>query len=106
MPRMTVCSASGCPELVPVGVGRCDDHARPAWVAPSAHTRERPRDWFKRRARVIRRDGKLCVRCGRAGTHVDHIVRVADGGSWEIDNLQLLCEECHRQKTRAERRAR
>jgi 5-methylcytosine-specific restriction enzyme A len=106
MPRMTVCSASGCPELIPVGSSRCADHARPAWQTPSRHTRDRPSDWWKRKQRVKRRDGGRCVRCGGTGTHVDHIVRVADGGSWEIDNLQTLCPACHAVKTRMERRAR
>ena len=106
MPRMTVCSAQGCPELVPVGEGRCDEHARPAWSNPSQHALNRPRDWHKRRAKVKRRDGGRCVRCGGTGTHVDHIVPVSKGGSWELANLQLLCVACHSQKTRMERRAR
>ena len=30
---------------------------------------------------------------------VDHIKRLADGGSNEADNLQALCPNCHRKKT-------
>lgn len=37
---------------------------------------------------------------------VDHIVRLADGGSHDLSNLQLLCESCHREKTAGEGRRR
>lgn len=105
MPRMTPCMASGCPELIPVGVGRCEQHARPKWQNPSRHTLERPSDWSSRRLRILRRDHFRCKVCRRKGGHVDHIVRVADGGSWEPDNLQTLCAEHHAEKTKAERRS-
>lgn len=105
MARWTVCSSPGCPELAPVGVGRCEAHQRPAWQNPSAHTRNRPPDWAARRAAVLRRDHHRCRKCkaARAG-HVDHIVRVADGGSWEPGNLQTLCKTCHDEKTAYENR--
>jgi len=106
MPRLTVCTAQDCTELIPVGTSRCDEHARPAWSTPSAHTRNRPADWGRRKAKVKRRDGGLCVRCGGTGTHVDHVVPVSKGGGWELGNLQLLCPACHSVKTRMERRAR
>lgn len=51
------------------------------------------------RARVIARDGALCVWCGSAGPfEVDHIIRYVDGGSNDPSNLQTLCEPCHRSK--------
>lgn len=105
MPRLTVCSERGCPELVPVGVSRCHEHARPAWIVPSQHTLDRPRDWYKRRERIKRRDKGTCVQCGGTGTHVDHIIPVSRGGSWSLENLQLLCVPCHSKKTKQERRA-
>lgn len=37
---------------------------------------------------------------------VDHVVPIIDGGSFELDNLQLLCQQCHRAKTATENRAR
>ncbi len=105
MPRLTVCSHPGCPELIPIKVGKCDEHAPPPWQRPSRHTLERPGDWKRRRAKVMRRDGGLCVRCGRQGSHVDHIIPVARGGSWGMENLQTLCRECHSFKTKQDRRS-
>ena len=42
----------------------------------------------------IRDDGK-CRVCGKVGTDIDHI----DGSSADLDNLQLLCKDCHNAKT-------
>lgn len=60
-------------------------------------TRTFPLSSSRRRA-VLARDGS-CVVCGAGGPFdVDHIVRYADGGSNELDNLQTLCVPCHRKK--------
>jgi 5-methylcytosine-specific restriction endonuclease McrA len=50
-----------------------------------------------RRQRVLERDGNACVLCGTSGQdlEVDHIVRYADGGSNQEDNLRTLCRPCH-----------
>ena len=34
--------------------------------------------------------------------HIDHIQALANGGSNDIDNLQILCKECHYVKTKEE----
>jgi 5-methylcytosine-specific restriction protein A len=34
--------------------------------------------------------------------HIDHIVALANGGTNDIKNLQLLCVECHERKTKDE----
>ena len=47
------------------------------------------------RTEVKVRDGGRCRQCGRPGTEIDHIA----GSSGGLDNLQLLCAECHRAKT-------
>jgi hypothetical protein len=47
------------------------------------------------RKQVIARDRGLCRSCGATGTDIDHI----HGSSNEIVNLQLLCKNCHDQKT-------
>jgi hypothetical protein len=47
------------------------------------------------RVAVKTRDGGKCLVCGKAGTEIDHI----DGSSGELDNLQLLCADCHHNKT-------
>jgi len=49
------------------------------------------------RAEVIDRDRRKCCKCGEPGTEIDHI----DGSSDSFDNLQLLCQACHFQKTEA-----
>lgn len=34
--------------------------------------------------------------------HIDHVKPLAEGGSNDISNLQILCRECHYQKTKEE----
>ena len=104
MARWTVCAIPGCGELARVGNGRCPDHQRPAWANPSQHTLQRPPDWTARRTKILKRDHYRCRVCKGKGGYVDHIVRVADGGSWEPENLQTLCKEHHDLKTREEQR--
>ncbi|MCO8580353.1 HNH endonuclease [Burkholderia multivorans] len=60
--------------------------------------------WDVIRKRIRRRDGYCCRACGialRAGV-VDHIKPLAQGGSNADENLQLLCKECHDDKTNAD----
>ncbi|MFJ2187817.1 HNH endonuclease [Kitasatospora sp. NPDC087861] len=64
----------------------------------------RPGDWSSRRVRVLTRDRWRCQRCGaRSELEVDHLVPVAQGGSWEPENLWTLCKACHRMKTYRDR---
>ncbi|MGH3130044.1 MAG: HNH endonuclease [Gaiellaceae bacterium] len=68
--------------------------ARPS---PLSRSRTSP----AQRARVKRRDGNRCQRCGSPGTpgnplQVRHRTRVADGGSHADSNLVTLCARCHR----------
>lgn len=37
-----------------------------------------------------------------AATEVDHIVALVNGGADDVDNLQSLCFDCHKDKTRAD----
>lgn len=48
-----------------------------------------------------------CAKCGAVTDKwsVDHIVPIKDGGGNTPDNLQLLCEACHKEKSRADRNA-
>ncbi|HEU5419159.1 MAG TPA: hypothetical protein VFV41_15820 [Streptosporangiaceae bacterium] len=48
------------------------------------------------KAAVRERDRGRCTQCGRRGHEVDRI----DGHSSELANLQLLCTECRRARTR------
>jgi hypothetical protein len=47
------------------------------------------------REAVIARDNGRCRTCNRSGDEVDHI----RGSGGDISNLQLLCSDCHREKT-------
>ncbi|MFE5542785.1 HNH endonuclease [Streptomyces sp. NPDC056534] len=107
MPRAKkICLVRGC--LTPSTIdGRCGVHQlRKSWNRPSARNSLRPRDWSRRRAQTLARDRFTCQRCGsRRDLEVDHIVPVARGGSWEPDNLWVLCKPCHRRKTYNEDRS-
>jgi 5-methylcytosine-specific restriction protein A len=50
---------------------------------------------------LIKRDGYMCKSCGRRRhLTVDHILRIKSGGPvMDVDNLQLLCVQCHKEKT-------
>jgi 5-methylcytosine-specific restriction endonuclease McrA len=61
--------------------------------------------WDSARVAVFRRDHYTCQACHarrrRRDLEVDHIVEIARGGpSLDYANLQTLCRECHRTKTR------
>jgi 5-methylcytosine-specific restriction endonuclease McrA len=51
---------------------------------------------------MLKCDGKCAKRgCGRkTGLDIDHIIPLALGGPNDLKNLQLLCEEHHKEKTR------
>ena len=73
---------------LPEWIGKTDDTAIPARVL----------------VRVFERFKGLCCSCTvRLGPAVrwqcDHIVSLVNGGQNRESNLQLLCIECHRQKT-------
>jgi 5-methylcytosine-specific restriction endonuclease McrA len=62
--------------------------------------------WDSARSYVMLRDHYRCQLCGakrRARElDVDHIVEIARGGAaLEYSNLQTVCRQCHRTKTRA-----
>lgn len=63
--------------------------------------------WDRLRQVILRRDLHLCQPCKEAGratpaTAVDHIKPKAKGGTDDGDNLQAICEDCHRIKSAAE----
>jgi len=58
-----------------------------------------PRDWKRRREMIIMKYGGRCAICGNPGNQVDHII---PGDDHSTDNLQLLCEFHHKQKTARE----
>lgn len=70
--------------------------------------------WAELRAKLIKNRGSKCEKCDKdcsADTHeleLDHIIALVNGGGmWNTDNLQLLCNQCHKEKTALDiRRAR
>lgn len=61
--------------------------------------RYNPPDWAMRRRLVYDRDGGRCRRCGTIvpldKSHIHHVVRRAAGGGHSLDNLVVLCKDCH-----------
>ncbi len=60
------------------------------------------KDWFKVRAKVLKRDGYKCQRCGidvkgKGNAHVDHIQNRKQFPelALEMSNLWTLCPPCH-----------
>jgi hypothetical protein len=51
------------------------------------------------REAVFARDGGRCRLCGAPATQIDHIGAGPDGDINHPDNLRLLCERCHEEKT-------
>ncbi|AWY20093.1 HNH endonuclease [Moraxella bovis] len=65
------------------------------------------RAWRRLRDEILARDSYTCQCCGRVGgrLELDHIVNVAQGGTNDKSNLQILCHSCHKTKTQSESRA-
>lgn len=76
--------------------------------------------WIRRA--VVKRGGAICAGCGeklsspvRPGgpeypdydrIDIDHIVALIDGGTDHADNLQVLCRDCHKLKSKKDWRKR
>ena len=68
------------------------------------HQRGYGNEWDKIRQYVLQMNLGMCSGCLDNGqytkaTQIDHIIPKAKGGSDDIDNLQPLCEPCHKLKT-------
>jgi len=105
------CRNLRCAELTIARNGFCEKHKHSNWErhqdGKSAAARGYGSAWKRLRAKVIERAMGVCEECMAwsrvtPGTEVDHIKPKAQGGSDSLDNLQLLCESCHRIKTARE----
>ena len=58
-------------------------------------------EWPRLRRRVLIRDRHTCQDCKRQGlrrVEVHHLVHLRDGGTDDMENLILLCYDCHRKR--------
>lgn len=91
------CAQSGCREWQP-----CPKHPTSNWK--NSKSPPMPNNTKTLKKKVIARDGLRCRRCGTTKfLELDHIVPRARGGGDALTNLQLLCHDCHRTKTREDR---
>lgn len=98
-----------CGELGEPGASRCVAHS-----ASKERYRKQSRGKTPVANRAYRELRKLpCERCATCGLlfppaylNVDHIMALADGGGDSYGNIQFLCRDCHREKSKAEASAR
>ncbi|WP_219930824.1 HNH endonuclease [Alcaligenes faecalis] len=56
---------------------------------------------------MLQRDSHQCRLCAAKGlvtygNEVDHMTPKSEGGTDDFENLQTICEDCHKEKTRRE----
>lgn len=121
---LKICSAGGCKTVVTVdpldrNPPRCEKH-------PYKPTKKRKvyshhivngrniystNEW-KKLSKAKKRLNPLCEECERMSIYTpakiaDHIIEIEDGGSpYDINNLQSLCDPCHKRKTAQEAKKR
>jgi len=73
---------------------------------PVQKARTRGRAWMEIRKQVFTRDQGACAVCGRVSlsNEVDHEIALMHGGTDDLSNLRLLCQEHHREKSAQELR--
>jgi 5-methylcytosine-specific restriction endonuclease McrA len=58
------------------------------------------RKYRTHKERVFARDGRICRYCGNdENLQVDHIISRKNGGTHDMDNLQVLCRDCNLRKS-------
>lgn len=97
------CRHRGCTALVRGGY--CTEHTAPPRERapdnrPAAHLRGYDSDWNALRDWFII-EHPFCAACGRVGAMVDHVQPIDTHPERRLDpdNLQTLCNSCHRRKT-------
>jgi len=67
-------------------------------------TKAAARRFWKHRKFILDRD-PVCVGCNaRPSEEADHVLALSLGGTDTVDNMQGLCKQCHRIKSRADKR--
>jgi 5-methylcytosine-specific restriction endonuclease McrA len=58
------------------------------------------RKYRNHKERVFARDGRQCRYCGNdENLQVDHIISRKNGGTHDLENLQVLCRACNLRKS-------
>lgn len=70
-------------------------------------SRDRRHKWTEREKEIIRHNcGNVCNICKRLPRFTqfdyDHVIPLMHGGKDHISNMQILCKQCHKEKTRRE----
>jgi 5-methylcytosine-specific restriction protein A len=106
MPRAPrKCPKPGCETRI-TNQRYCDEHMPINWAYGTDRT-STPlhREW---RSAVLQRCGGRCQirgpKCTTTATEADHIIPVAEGGTYTLSNGQGTCHTCHQAKTRDEAR--
>lgn len=98
-----ICSHPLCHELQP-----CETHQRKPWEGSRRNTLATVKgaNGTKRRRYLLDRDNFTCAQCEQvnlaANLQVDHIIPLSENGPDTLENCQLLCLECHGQKSQSE----
>ena len=72
-------------------------------MKPIIIPRDKSASYVRMRKYILARE-PLCRVCkNEIATQIDHIIRLRDGGTNKIENLQPICKDCHDEKSRIER---
>ncbi|WP_299195732.1 HNH endonuclease signature motif containing protein [uncultured Amphritea sp.] len=104
------CRVRGCSGTSTERHGYCEQHADKAkpWTGGRAGRGRGGRSWRKLREIVKSRANGLCEEHLKrkfvvVGCICDHIIPTAEGGTDDLNNLQLLCQSCSDKKTHEEK---
>ncbi len=62
------------------------------------------RVYKQERLKALKRDNYTCCMCGKTDNlHVHHMLGIACGGSFMVDNLVTLCSSCHTKQHKGEK---
>lgn len=103
------CNKARCTNLT---VNRfCEEHTSTTWdnyhQGKNRHERGYGNAWEKLRRKILKRDKQLCQVCIKLGLYtpaqaVDHIIPKSNNGTDQPNNLQSICNACHKVKTYSE----
>ncbi len=55
-----------------------------------------PPDWDERKLQLIQMNGSICLSCEKEkDVYLIHDIPLSEGGTNELDNLELICKSCH-----------